>query len=532
MNSIKLRIAAKTDVGLVRDNNEDNFQVSSDLTIEPMRWVNNEVCSLGNKGMLLVVADGMGGMNAGEVASEIAINTVRECFSSNEITDEIVKTRFTIEKFMNSVIVEADRRIKADAKEHPESRGMGTTIVIAWLFDGKLYVSWCGDSRAYIYNPQAGLHQITKDHSYVQSLVDKGRISKEDAFDYPESNIITRCLSDSSTKAKPESLLQPYDVCDKDIILLCTDGLSGMIRDKEIENIIRANEHNMDECSDELIRAACEAEGADNITICMCQILQGAGKCNPSVFEKYDQQLTGSVTGLPQLIDNKSIKDKRTDTRRVNVIAGFMVVLLLLGLVFGFMYLIGYFSPKSDVVMNNDNVIVENKTKEKPQKLQDVNGMEFYLERKKGDPQVNDKAYPDGEYILDNIRVVVKDSTIISVEKYETKNATDKVDEKLDKNNNIKTKSKGEAKQKNNVLEGIRMDGGKDEVPNDNTEESEKLTPVGTQYVESIYKVKKGESLYLIARKHGLTTEELSKMNNDIKAIHPGDTLVIRWKIK
>ena len=121
MNSIKLRIAAKTDVGLVRDNNEDNFQASSDLSIEPMRWVNNEICSLGEKGALLVVADGMGGMNAGEVASELAIETVRNAFRPQNLTEEVMKNRFSIEKFMNSVIVDADKRIKAEAKSHPES---------------------------------------------------------------------------------------------------------------------------------------------------------------------------------------------------------------------------------------------------------------------------------------------------------------------------------------------------------------------------------------------------------------------------
>ena len=186
MSDIHFRIAAKTDVGLERANNEDNFQASANLNEFPMKWVNNQEYSLGNKGALLVVADGMGGMNAGEVASEIAINTVRECFSPDKITDEVVKNRFTIEKFMKGVIVEADRRIKAHAKENPDSRGMGTTIVIAWLFDGQLYVSWCGDSRAYIYNKTTGLFQISKDHSYVQQLVDRGKISKEEAFDFPE----------------------------------------------------------------------------------------------------------------------------------------------------------------------------------------------------------------------------------------------------------------------------------------------------------------------------------------------------------
>lgn len=293
MSTIKFRIAAKTDVGLVRTNNEDNFQAASDLTSPHMRWVNNEICSLGEKGALLVVADGMGGMNAGEVASELAINTVKEYFTPENITLAVMANRYSIERFMNSAIVAADAKIKRIGKEQPETRGMGTTIVIGWLLDGKLYVSWCGDSRAYVYNPEAGLHQITKDHSYVQDLVDKGSISPEDAFDFPDSNIITRSLSDGGGKAKPESLLKPYEVCDNDIILLCTDGLCGMIRDNEIETVFRSNEHNMDQCADALIHAACEAEGSDNITVCLCQILQGGGTCTPDMFNEYDARLQG-----------------------------------------------------------------------------------------------------------------------------------------------------------------------------------------------------------------------------------------------
>ena len=98
MNSIKFRVAAKTDVGLVRTNNEDNFQVASDLSSPYMHWVNNEICSLGEKGALLVVADGMGGMNAGEVASALAIETVKEYFQAERLTPEVMKTRFSIEK--------------------------------------------------------------------------------------------------------------------------------------------------------------------------------------------------------------------------------------------------------------------------------------------------------------------------------------------------------------------------------------------------------------------------------------------------
>ena len=275
MSEIKFKIAAKTHVGMVRDNNEDNFQAVSDLCVKPMTWVQDKECSLNSKGALLVVADGMGGMNAGEVASEIATNTMRDWFSPVNITDEVVKSRYTIERFMKSAIVEADNRIKETAKARPETHGMGTTIVLGWVYGKHLYVAWCGDSRAYVYNPVYGLRQITKDHSYVQQLVDQGKIAPEDAFDYPDSNIITRCLSDSPTKAHPDCLVMPHELYDGDVILLCTDGLSGLLHDYEIEEVISSNYQNMEKCSDALIKGACEAGGHDNVTVVLCKILSG-----------------------------------------------------------------------------------------------------------------------------------------------------------------------------------------------------------------------------------------------------------------
>lgn len=329
MSEIRFRVAAKTDVGLERSNNEDNFQVSANLNEAPMKWVNNQEYSLGLKGALLVVADGMGGMNAGEVASEIAINTVRELFSPENITDEIVKTRFTIEKFMKGVIVEADKRIKAFAKDNPESRSMGTTIVIAWLFDGNLYVSWCGDSRAYIYNPNTGLFQITKDHSYVQDLVDAGKISEEDAFDFPDSNIITRSLSDSTSKPNPDCLLIPQKLCNNDIILLCSDGLNGMIRDVEIEKIITDNQGNMAECVDALIKAALDAAGADNCTVALCQILSGGAESEEARIPKFNKKINNTTD------DNNKIKKRNL----FGVILKIMATCLIVGGVVAWYYM-------------------------------------------------------------------------------------------------------------------------------------------------------------------------------------------------
>lgn len=289
MNKIKFKIAAKTDVGLLRTNNEDNFQASSDLLVQPMRWVNNDVCQLGEKGALLVVADGMGGMNAGEVASRIAIDTIREEFTPENLTDEVVRNRFSIEKFMSEVVVKADNRIKETAKKRSETRGMGTTIVVAWLYDGILYVTWCGDSRAYVYNPKYGLQRLTKDHSYVQQLVDEGKLTDGEAFEFPDSNIITRCLSDSKQKARPESLSNPYKVCDNDVILLCTDGLCGMIRDAEIQPVIESNQANLGTMTDELVQAALNASGADNVTVCLCQIISGGEKPDIKYFTKINR---------------------------------------------------------------------------------------------------------------------------------------------------------------------------------------------------------------------------------------------------
>ena len=272
MAKISFKITAMTDVGLVRTNNEDNFVAITDLSVPGSTWKSDEICQLGELGALLVVADGMGGMNAGEVASEIAISTVKEIFSEN-ITEKVLSSGKSIVAFMNDAIATADKRIKSEGKKRPETKGMGTTIVIAWLYKGLLYVSWCGDSRAYVYNAESGLVQITKDHSYVQELVDKGVIRPDEAFDFPESNVITRCLSHSSLKAEPDNIPEPYQVAAGDIILLCTDGLSGMIRDNAIASIIADNLNSMGNCASALIDAAKAAGGTDNITVDLCQIL-------------------------------------------------------------------------------------------------------------------------------------------------------------------------------------------------------------------------------------------------------------------
>lgn len=285
MSIVKFKVAAKTDIGLVRTNNEDNFQISWDLSAFPMRWTNNEVRQLGNKGCLLVVADGMGGANAGEVASQIAIDSIRTSFAPENITYDILRSNETIKEFIRNAIITADDKIKKYAAQHPETRGMGTTIVVAWIYKAKLFVGWCGDSRAYIFNPTNGLVRLSKDHSYVQQLVDRGRLSPDEAFDFPESNIITQCLSASSQRCSPETLSRPVELCDNDTIMLCTDGVCGMIRDAQIESILLNSDDNIADTADALIGAALRASGSDNATLCLMKIISGCPKASCKRYE-------------------------------------------------------------------------------------------------------------------------------------------------------------------------------------------------------------------------------------------------------
>ena len=238
-NPFKFKLGAQTNVGCVRTNNEDNFVVSADLNAG--EWLLPRDChtvfTLGNKGAMLVVADGMGGLEAGEIASRIAVDTMKEFFSADKITDEIVKDASTIRKYMYEAVVAADNAIKRRSKEEKEVKSMGTTLVAAWLFDGYANIIWCGDSRGYLFNPVSGLAQVTKDHSYVQELVDSGHLLPEYAFDHPDSNIITRSLGNPQKAANPDFVRLPLQ--EGEVILLCTDGLNSMLRDEEIEAVMQ-----------------------------------------------------------------------------------------------------------------------------------------------------------------------------------------------------------------------------------------------------------------------------------------------------
>lgn len=268
---ISIRMFAGTCVGL-RENNEDDFTVCPDLMVNS--WIVPDTAQtaipLGKRGCLLVVADGMGGQNAGEVASDIAVRTVKEMFAPDVLPADVLDREGGIGDYLKKVIVEADIRVKQHGINHPEAEGLGSTIVMAWVVGARAYVAWLGDSRAYSYIPSKKIGRLSKDHSYVQKLVDAGQLSDDEAMLHRDSNIITRSLGDTTQKAKPEVV--EHDLIDGELLLLCSDGLCGVCRDEEIGGIIDEDIDNLQYLKERLTSAALSAGGSDNITVALLQI--------------------------------------------------------------------------------------------------------------------------------------------------------------------------------------------------------------------------------------------------------------------
>lgn len=325
MSDITFKMTVATNVGLVRSNNEDNFIVCPDLT-QTDNWFaplsSDEIISLGEYGCVMVVADGMGGMNAGEVASEIAVNSIKISFASVKDFSKIIDCSNHIENFLKKIIVDADVAIKKRVKEDPSTQGMGTTIVMSWVVDDVVHIAWCGDSRAYIFNRQSGLSRLSNDHSYVQELVDSGKLDPSLAFDHPNSNIITRSLGDSPIKAQPDYLCKRLSV--GDYILLCTDGLCGLCRDEEIMEILMQEDLSLDNYKTQLFNAAFEAGGYDNVTIALLECMKV-------------KEIDLATTIAPTSKKNKSRVHKSNDDVNVDykkrMVKLFIVIMLLLILI-------------------------------------------------------------------------------------------------------------------------------------------------------------------------------------------------------
>ena len=208
---------------------------------------------VGNLPNLYIVADGMGGHNAGDFASRYAVNTVREYIAGSREKNPI--------KLINEAIQLANKGIIREASEHREMLGMGTTIVVTTVIEQYAYTANVGDSRLYLLDDD--LHQITKDHSLVEEMVRMGEITEEEAKVHPDRHIITRAVGASDDVAVD---FFDYQVPPDATILMCSDGLSNMVTDTEIHRIL-AMPSDLSTKTSDLIDEANENGGKDNIAV-------------------------------------------------------------------------------------------------------------------------------------------------------------------------------------------------------------------------------------------------------------------------
>jgi protein phosphatase len=257
---LQTEYAAQTDVGRKRQHNEDSFRLVPE-------------------DHLFLVADGMGGHNAGEVASAMAVELVDQYFSDARHDPQSTwpfklnrDEYYDAETFMNSVQY-ANLRIFASAREHADRRGMGTTFVGALVRNTSAWIAHVGDSRGYVVRASGVIEQLTTDHS----LLEEYRRTRPDLTDeqlkkFPYKNVITRALG---MKSDVSVEMHRHEMHAGDVLLLCCDGLTGMVSDEKMAKIVRANP-NLNEACRQLVQSANEAGGVDNITVILVRMMPKA----------------------------------------------------------------------------------------------------------------------------------------------------------------------------------------------------------------------------------------------------------------
>ena len=252
----KIQFVEITDTGKVREHNED--AIGSDVDMG-----------------LMVLADGMGGYNAGEVASGIAVQTITE-LAAEGATREARNDRDSETGLMRQTIVLRDAVSRANkiifqtAQSQTHCEGMGTTLVAALFYDNTVSIAHVGDSRAYrLRNEQ--FEQLTLDHSLLQELVDRGFYSEEEAQRSTNRNYVTRALG---VEPAVEVEVQEFDVLPEDIYLLCSDGLPDMVEDEDIHLTISTFNASLDVVGQQLVNLANDNGGRDNVSVMLTQVLE------------------------------------------------------------------------------------------------------------------------------------------------------------------------------------------------------------------------------------------------------------------
>jgi PPM family protein phosphatase len=258
---VRVKLFARTDVGQVREHNEDNFLVA-DLTRRSRGLMEaNRAAAIGPHGAVFAVCDGMGGAAAGEIASQLAVDIIYE-----KMVDGLEKVqssaRDEIARRLVRAVESAGLRIFQEAKLDRTRRGMGTTVTASALVDDHIFFAQVGDSRGYILRNQV-LTQVTRDQSLVNQLIEAGQLTEEEAETFEHNNIILQALGTSDTVQVD---LTYSELHRGDMLLLCSDGLSGMVRFDEIRDIMRSSQEPLEICK-ALTERANQAGGHDNITV-------------------------------------------------------------------------------------------------------------------------------------------------------------------------------------------------------------------------------------------------------------------------
>jgi serine/threonine protein phosphatase PrpC len=260
---IRITVYGKTDVGLVREHNEDCFLIA-DATHDKRESDPRDALEIavGPKGALLLVCDGMGGAAAGEVASQMAVDSISSALASSEASP-----RDAFARRLRRAIEDANDRIYAQSRDNQNERGMGTTCTAVALVDEVLVLGQIGDSRCYVLRGDR-LAQVTKDQSLAWQLIEAGAMTAEEAKAFEHANIILQALG---VQERVDVALSQVPLRQGDVVLVSSDGLHGPVSDEEILQILR-EERDVKRACDRLVARALEREGPDNITVVVARI--------------------------------------------------------------------------------------------------------------------------------------------------------------------------------------------------------------------------------------------------------------------
>lgn len=237
-----IKAYAKSDKGKVREINEDYFFISNSL---------DEV-------QLYILADGMGGYNGGEIASQLAVQAAKNYIENN--FKEVDKDKDSIIQLLGSSMEYANMVVYEKSKEQPDLQGMGTTLEICLIYNNKVFIGHIGDSRIYRIRKEF-IRKLTQDHSYVQKLVKEGTITKEQAVHHPQKNMLMKALG-CNAFAEPDVMVKGF--LKDDILIMCSDGLTNLVSQEELyENATK----NIEQATKDLVALANDRGGYDNITV-------------------------------------------------------------------------------------------------------------------------------------------------------------------------------------------------------------------------------------------------------------------------